>query len=75
MTFKQSLVVAVKAGKIDEFGEQLFAVYNSTPRWRFIRRYHLERQLYLAALLRGVWYDGIETGQRRETATHAVRHR
>lgn len=63
--FHVALLVRAEHGTLDEWGKELSAEYDCTPRWRWLRRFHLERQLIVcqfAIECRAIgWYKGLKS--------------
>jgi len=64
----QSLASDAYNGRLQRRCESLQDKYDATPRWRFLRRFHLERQLIVATLAEEIyrvgWGDGVRSTAR-----------
>lgn len=60
-TFYRALAARIRDGELEGVVKALREAYRLTPRWRFIRRYHLERQLMVVELAWTAWRDGNDT--------------
>jgi len=63
-TLEKAIVRAARRGELTDNLMKLTAAIAAMPRWRFIRRFHLERQLMLWSLCHECFEQGYSHGQR-----------
>jgi len=58
--FLDELCEALRLGLVGAFCEQLEAELKTTPRWRFLRRFHIEHQLRWARCIAKAYGERID---------------
>jgi len=61
VSFRDELCFRLSIGTVDGFVEQLDRELKATPRWRFIRRFHVEHQLLWARAIAKAYAERVGT--------------
>ena len=64
-TFFDEVYKLLERGELRVYLKGLEALHAATPRWRWFKRYHIERQLRLGELVGRVYYLGLRHGLRQ----------